>query len=101
MFKTRIEPDSMPRDMVEYLNDVARELVITFDEAYGREMATREELARITPSFDEAVRLAKLSPATQKWYDGPACLAYLRREASQVRMRLKTQAFHQFAAFFC
>ncbi len=62
----QIGPDILP---VEYLNDMARELGITFDEEYSQEMAAREELARITPRYEEAVRLARRSPAPQEWYD--------------------------------
>jgi hypothetical protein len=69
MFRPQIGPAILTDEMVEYLNDMARELGVTFSEAYSREMAAREELARITPSYEEAVRLAKLSPAPQEWYD--------------------------------
>ena len=35
----------------------------------SEEAKAREELARITPTRDEAVRLAKASPVPQEWYD--------------------------------
>jgi len=69
MFRTQIGPDILPEDMVENLNDRVRQDGISFEEAYRAEMAAREELARITPSFDELASLAKRFPPPQEWYD--------------------------------
>ena len=69
MSRTQIGPETLPDDMVEYLNDQVRQLGISFEEAYRKEMAAREELARITPSYDELVSLAKRFPPPQEWYD--------------------------------
>ena len=69
MFQTQIGAPVLTDDMVEYLNDRARELGISFEEAYREEMAARDELTRITPSYDELLSLAKRFPPPQEWYD--------------------------------
>jgi len=59
----------LPEDMVDNLNDRMRQDGISFEEAYRAEMAAREELASITPSYDELASLAKRFPPPQEWYD--------------------------------
>jgi hypothetical protein len=63
------EMPTLTPEMVEYLNDRAKELGISFADAYNEEMAARAELAQITPSYNELVLLAKRFPAPQEWYD--------------------------------
>jgi hypothetical protein len=69
MFRSQIGPAILPEDMVEYLNERVRQNGISLEEAYRAEMAAREELARITPSYDELASLAKRFPPPQEWYD--------------------------------
>jgi hypothetical protein len=75
----KIGPDTLPddmveyltdrADMVEYLDDLARQNGISFEEACRAEMAARQELVRITPSYNELASIAKRFPAPQEWYD--------------------------------
>ena len=69
MSQTNFGSPTLTQEMVNYLNDRANELGISFQQAYSEEVAAREQLTRITPSYPELVAMAKRSPPPQEWYD--------------------------------
>lgn len=56
-------------DTLDHLTFESERRSITIQEAYEEEMAAREELARITPTNAELLRIAEKFPAPQEWYD--------------------------------
>ena len=69
MSQTELTSPVLTQEMVEYLDERARQLGISLLDAYNEEMAARKELARITPSYNELASLAKRFPPPQEWYD--------------------------------
>jgi hypothetical protein len=58
---SQIGPAVLPDDMMEYLNDRARETGMSFLDAYCEEMEAKAELRKITPSNAVLLEIAKTS----------------------------------------
>jgi hypothetical protein len=69
MFGIQIGPDILSDDMVEYLNDRARQDGISFEEAYREEMDARATANREAFDIDELQALAGCSAAKPQLVD--------------------------------
>ncbi len=71
VFGTKIGPDVLPDDMIEYLNARAEETGMSPWDAYCEEMEAKLELQRITPSNAALLEIAKTSGPPPGLVDEP------------------------------
>ena len=70
MFRGKIGPDTLPDDMVEYLNYRVKETGVSFWDAYNEEMGSRATATREALSLDELKMLANSSVPNPQLFDG-------------------------------
>jgi glutathionylspermidine synthase len=56
-------------DMAAYLKHEAQQRGVTIEQVYREEVEAKAELARITPTNADLLKLAEQFPAPQEWYD--------------------------------
>jgi len=64
-----VDSDSIDSEMLEYLFSESRRRNVSIQEVYQEELSAKAELAKITPSNADLLRLAEFFPAPQAWYD--------------------------------